>query len=307
MNTPNSIQLIQGTIITGQWKQQTYMVERLLGEGANGKVYLVQHKRQYYALKIGFDIVDLQAEVNVLQLIAKKQPELHLNVFDIDDLQLASGEKYPFYIMRFVEGTTIASFLQGQSVDWFPLIGLHLLEKLAKLHQIDWIFGDIKEENVLVSKYGKTELVDYGGATEFGKSVRQFTEIYDRGYWNAGSRTADAKYDLFSFAVLAIQLLEANKLNILTKRTAAHDRSIVQLLDIVKENEQLQPFAPWLHKALYGQFIHSEEAVTLWRQAVKKHQITKQPSNRLPLWLKGLAALSGMMLAVATFIWMIGL
>ena len=64
----------------------------------------------------------------------------------------------------------------------------------------------------LVADYGRPELVDYGGATAFGKGVRQFTEIYDRGYWNAGSRTADAGYDLFSFAVLCIQLHEGRRL-----------------------------------------------------------------------------------------------
>ena len=52
-------------------------------------------------------------------------------------------------------------------------------------------------ENVIVADYGHVELVDYGGVTAVGKSIRQFTEIYDRGYWNAGSRAADASMIYF--------------------------------------------------------------------------------------------------------------
>ncbi|MFD2115456.1 phosphotransferase [Paenibacillus yanchengensis] len=307
MTTPNQLQLERGTTIFGKWQKQKYVVERLLGEGANGQVYLVHHKREQYALKIGFDVVDLQAEANVLRMIAKQQPELYIQLLDVDDVQLPTGESHPFYIMRFVEGVTVTQFLQQQSVDWFPLIGLHLLEKLSKLHQIGWIFGDVKADNILVSKYGKAELVDYGGATEFGKSVRQFTEIYDRGYWNAGSRSADFKYDLFSFAVLAVQLLEPEKLNAITKQSLPQNRSISNLLDIAENNGQLKQVAPWLHKALHGQFVHSEESLALWRSLLRQHHRKKVAVNRLPLWLKGLAAISGAMLAGATFIWFIGL
>ena len=63
----------------------------------------------------------------------------------------------------------------------------------------------------MVSAYGSVELIDYGGVSPFGR-VKQFTEWYDRGYWNAGSRTGDISYDLFSFAVMCIGLLDEKSL-----------------------------------------------------------------------------------------------
>ena len=69
------------------------------------------------------------------------------------------------------------------------------------------------------------ELVDYGGVTAFGKGIRQFTEIYDRGYWNAGTRVSDAGYDLFSYGVLCVQMFADRALYRLTAETLPQNRS----------------------------------------------------------------------------------
>lgn len=45
MTTSFDLRLKPGMVLTGKWKQGRYRIERLLGEGANGKVYLVEHKR----------------------------------------------------------------------------------------------------------------------------------------------------------------------------------------------------------------------------------------------------------------------
>ncbi|MEC0172970.1 serine/threonine protein kinase, partial [Paenibacillus graminis] len=57
-----------GTVISGKWRGNRYVVERMLGRGANGTVYLVQRegRRERYALKIGNDTLELQSEINVL-------------------------------------------------------------------------------------------------------------------------------------------------------------------------------------------------------------------------------------------------
>src|SRR5690606_7564937 len=126
-------------------------------------------------------------------------------VIEVDDLWSAHRRvTYPFYVMRYIEGIHPAKFLRENGEDWFAVIGYRILGKLAELHAHGYGFGDLKSDNILVSGYGTTELIDYGGLTSFGKSVRQLSERYDRGYWRAGSRVADAEYDLFAFAVLCI-------------------------------------------------------------------------------------------------------
>jgi serine/threonine protein kinase len=294
-------ELRRGSIVTGKWKQGRYRVERLLGEGANGKVYLVQRDRQSYALKVGFDAVDLQSEINVLQSLAGGQKKHHAEPFlyDVDDLYAADGTKYPFYIMRYVLGMQITSYLKHHGMEWFPLTGLNLLNKLAALHEAGWVFGDLKAENVLVADYGHVELVDYGGVTKCGKSIRQFTEIYDRGYWNAGSRSADPGYDVFSFGLLCIKLHEPKRLQQIISELLPQNRSTLELLELARTSTALQPLAGWLQRAFEGQYVDAKEAAAAWRLLMHRKDVRKQQT--IPGWLKSLAACSALLLATSVF------
>ncbi|MFF2484462.1 phosphotransferase [Paenibacillus sp. NPDC058071] len=300
MTTSFKMGLRRGMTVTGKWKQNRYRVERLLGEGANGKVYLVQKDRAWYAMKIGADAVDLQSEINVLQALAKQGKRgVEPFLYDVDDLQGPDGREYPFYIMRYVRGTTLSGYLNENGPEWFPLLGLNLLGKLAELHGKGWVFGDLKVENVLVADYGYVELVDYGGVTAAGKSIRQFTEIYDRGYWNAGTRSADAKYDLFSFGVLCLQLLEPKKLQLLTAGLP-QNRSSEELLQVAASSPQLAPVSGWLRQAFSGQFGDAAEGAEAWRLLMHRRE-TRRSGGDTPVWLKGLAAVSAVMLGVSIY------
>lgn len=303
MTTSFDLELRRGTTIIGKWKQARYRVDRLLGEGANGKVYLVQRDRAWFAMKLGFDSIDLQSEINVLKLLADKQSALGTQLVDVDKLFAPDGKEYSYYVMRYVRGVTAADYLLRQGVEWLPLAALNLLDKLSKLHAAGWIFGDLKAENVMVSDYGRVELVDFGGATEIGKSIRQFTEVYDRGYWNAGSRSADSAYDLFSFGVLCIHLLEPGRLMRLSRQLLPQNRSAADLMQLVNESQALKPVSAWLSLAFTGGFANTEEATALWKGLLQQKE-TKS-SVAVPGWLKGLAVISGMMLII-TLIWWLG-
>ncbi|MDQ0063674.1 serine/threonine protein kinase [Paenibacillus harenae] len=300
MATSFKWELRRGATVTGKWNQGRYRVEKLLGEGANGKVYLVQQGRTWYALKVGADAVDLQSEINVLQSIAKqKRNGLEPFLYDVDDLYGPDGKEYPFYIMRYVRGLTLADYFKKQGTEWFPLVGLNLLGKLSHLHEAGWVFGDLKIENVLVGDYGHVELVDFGGVTAKGKSIRQFTEIYDRGYWNGGPRSADERYDIFSFAVLCIQLHEPKQLHQLTLELLPQNRSADELQQIVESSQALKPIAGWIRKALAGGFMNAKEGYEAWRVLMHRRD-THRPSST-PGWLKGLAAASAILLVTSVY------
>ncbi|NBD28068.1 serine/threonine protein kinase [Paenibacillus glycinis] len=306
MTTSFDWSLPRGTLIRGKWKQGAYRVEKPLGEGANGKVFLVERQRYLYALKLGADAVDLQSEVNVLQAIAGQKRRLGSKsgafLVDVDDYQAADGKDYPFYVMRYIKGMTLGDYLERQGKEWLPVVGFHLLGKLAELHEAGWAFGDLKVENVIVEDYGRPELVDYGGATAFGKGVRQFTEIYDRGYWNAGSRTADAGYDLFSFAVLCVQLYEGRRLAQLSAGLLPQTRTQEELAKLAATSPQLKPLSGWLRKAFYGEFRNAREAAASWQQWMHRPNRERGHAGApAPRWMKGLFALSAAVLATTVY------
>jgi serine/threonine protein kinase len=293
-----------GTEIRGKWNGNIYRLERLLGLGANGQVYLASSGiRRSCAVKIGIEAAELQGEANILASLDHSEKNRPPFLLDVDDAVL-EGKEVPFYIMRYIPGSPVKEYLHKQGSHWFGVIGYQLLERLAQLHDAGWVFGDIKSDNVLVREYGRVELVDYGGMSAIGRSVRQFTEIYDRGYWSAGSRVADPAYDCFAVAILWIHALDGKRLMQLTKTLIPQNRHPSEIMKLVRSNPKLLPLENWMEKALTGQFQNTREASRQWRNTVRKAHLTTTSSGRVPAWMAGLFAASSVLCISLAAIWL---
>mgnify|MGYP001313609945 FL=1 len=281
MSTLSDRTFPNGTFISGKWHRRRYRVERLLGVGANGQVYLVRRNQSLYALKAGYEALDHQSEVNVLKSLMKASPEFRHYMIDADDF-VWNGQNIPFYVMKYVKGRSLPEFIRLKGVEWLPVIGLNLMRKLRALHRLGWVFGDLKPENVIVTDFGGVELVDFGGVTPMGRSVKQFTELYDRGFWKAGTRVADEAYDLFSFAVLYILSAKENGSPAVMANLLPQNRGIDVLLDEMSTIPAIQPVSAVLKKALAGQYRSSEEALRDWRKATPSVAEPKQATSGTP-------------------------
>ncbi|GIP41338.1 hypothetical protein J31TS4_46180 [Paenibacillus sp. J31TS4] len=265
MTTSFDVRLDAGSVVTGKWKKRSYRVDRKLGAGANGSVYLVYGGRERYALKLSASVLELQGEINLLRKLARAGGGFADFLVDADDTE-ADGRTYAYYVMKYVPGEPPGQFLARHGRDWIGVIGLHLLRRLQELHWNGWVFGDLKTDNVLVSGHGRVELIDYGGVSEKGTGVRQFTEVFDRGYWGAGSRVAEEKYDLFAFGILVMQLL-GRRLACFSPQLLPQNRTVQLLLEELEEDPAYGGYGPFLHKVLTGGFAGTEEAIASWRQA----------------------------------------
>ncbi|WP_067926443.1 protein kinase domain-containing protein [Alicyclobacillus shizuokensis] len=192
--------LSPGTAVVGRWTQRRIAVERVLGEGANGRVYLVRTDgRGQAAMKVCPSSQDIALEWAVLE---QMRGGAFPRGFFIDDA--AGVPACFFYVMEWVPGQPLsrcASRLRGR--DWDELV-LQLLRGLAGLHQGGHAYCDVKPQNILIERGSSltARFVDVGGVTPFGRSVRQFTPTYDRAFWGFGDRRADAQYDLFALALM---------------------------------------------------------------------------------------------------------
>lgn len=294
-----------GTVISGRWHKERYIIRRKLGSGANGIVYLVQQAGggAHYALKLGYDTVDLQSEINILKTLQSKDRRRKGSsvpyLVEVDDVTLPCGPT-PFYVMRYIKGEPLSVFISRKGIQWLDLSGLHVLRQLERLHETGYIFGDLKPDNIMVAPYGDAELIDYGGVSQIGRSVKQFTEWYDRGFWNAGSRTADPAYDWFSFSVVCMHLLAGEEL-----KKAAHSlpqtRSRDDLLAIAGRHPNLKPYTAWLRRGLTGNFESSSEACRCWESTISRTG-AKRPGFRTPRWLTGAFILSILLLGCALYL-----
>ncbi|WP_438448970.1 protein kinase domain-containing protein [Gorillibacterium sp. sgz5001074] len=304
MNTSSNPPLYVGMRVQGKWNGGEYRIEKGLGEGANGKVYLVSRGEALVAMKVGTDAMDLQAEANVLKVLSKMEGSFRRFLLDVDDFHM-EGKDYPFYIMKYVRGRQLQEYMGAKGKDWFPVVGLRLLEKLAELHAKGYVFGDLKRENVLVSEFGHVELVDFGGVTPMGKAVKQFTELYDRGYWNAGIRSADGAYDVFAFAVLCVHVCGGPKTSF-NKAILPQVRNLDELLAEIRSDPQLKEYAPFLLRALKGEIPSAGQALAEWRGLLKNRTgHTPAGMGQLPtLWVKaGFAASVMLFAAVLWYYW----
>jgi serine/threonine protein kinase len=288
--------LREKSIIRGKWQGNRYEIVRKLGSGANGNVYLViAAGGRKQALKISAEWQVLQSEINILQTL--HFGEGHQYVLDADEVELA-GELCAFYVMRWVDGCDLRTFVRDHGRDWLLPLGTQMLRQLRHLHLQGYAFCDLKAENVLVERHGRVQLIDYGGVTAFGCSLRQYTEQTDRGFWRAGERVAAADYDWFAFAILCIDCIVPKSLQRLA--TIPHnERSVTVLLKLVEQEAELASLRSFLRHALKGSFGSPDRALDVWHST----RLTKSVSpisRTMSSWLKIIFACS-----ILLFIWTI--
>ncbi|WP_287021310.1 serine/threonine protein kinase [Cohnella sp.] len=304
MTTSSESRLPPGTVLRGKWNGKSYTLRRLLGVGSNGQVYLAASGRSICAVKIGQDPAELQAEANVLASLDKRERGRSPFLLDVDDA--VAGERVlPFYAMQYVPGMPVKTYIRRYGEEWVGVIGYRLLKRLSELHAAGWVFGDLKSDNILVGQYGRVSLVDYGGTTAMGRGVRQFTELYDRGFWSAGSRTAEPSYDWFAVAMLWIHVLDGKRLVQLSRTLLPQNRHPRELMTLVRTNRLLKPLESWLERALAGGFRDTEEACEAWRLLQQPQQRQAGNKSGVPGWMAGLFAVSLLLFVSVTAYWLL--
>lgn len=259
-----------GTVIQGKFKGNRYTVKGKLGEGAIGAVYLCQGKRQSCALKISEKQTSIVLEVNVLKSLEQvRGNRLGPALLDVDDWVAPNGRTFSFYVMEYVQGMGMRQFFQKHGTSWLGPVMLQLLDDLTHLHDSGWVFGDLKVDNLMVSENPpRIRWVDVGGMTQIGRSIKEYTEFYDRGYWGLGTRRAEPSYDLFSVVMVFLDLFYPKQFPRPPKGRAKY---LYKRIDQVRA---LQVYAPVLKKAIVGKYPSANDM-----KRELRHVLLKQKDN----------------------------
>ncbi|MFE8698825.1 serine/threonine protein kinase [Cytobacillus sp. FJAT-53684] len=249
----NPFNVHPGTVIVGKWHRNHYTIVKELGFGANGIVYLARSGNQQVALKMSENGISITSEVNVLKSFAKVQGSaLGPSLLDVDDWPQRDGQ-ISFYVMEYIQGPDLLTFIQQNGHVWTEVLMLQLLNDLHTLHQNGWVFGDLKPENLIVTgPPARIRCIDVGGTTIQGRAIKEFTEFFDRGYWGLGTRKADPSYDLFAVAMILINIAYPKRFN----KTSG---DLKQLTSMIQEKKELKKYEGILLNALKGKFMSAND------------------------------------------------
>jgi serine/threonine protein kinase len=122
----------------------------------------------------------------------------------------------PYLVLPLIEGNTVAALLRREVSLPFAL-KLGILRQtalgLAALHAADYLHGDLKPENLLLSPSGHLTLIDLGSA----RLIRETGSIWNRPVLGSpaylapelftSSMSGDVRSDLYSLGVIGYELL----------------------------------------------------------------------------------------------------
>ncbi len=158
----------------------TFRVEKLLGAGGMGEVYLAQDEKleRKVALKIlPAEYISSDDRVRRFQLEARSVSILnHPNIVTVYDVGTVDGLSY--IATEYVEGKTVRELIGSDlTVSDVLTIVMQACEALSIAHAAGIIHRDIKPENIMVRPDGYVKILDFGLVKLSGESPPTITTL----------------------------------------------------------------------------------------------------------------------------------
>jgi tetratricopeptide (TPR) repeat protein/predicted Ser/Thr protein kinase len=144
-----------------------YQVEKLLGRGGMGAVYLAHRADGEFNHKVAIKIIGLPFELEVLRERFRQERQIlaglnHPNITRLLDGGVTNdGQLY--LVMEYVEGLPIDQFASADTVTKLGLFR-DVCSAVQYAHQNLIVHRDIKPSNILVDGGGTAKLLDFGSA-----------------------------------------------------------------------------------------------------------------------------------------------
>jgi serine/threonine-protein kinase len=207
----------------GQTIGGRYRIERELGEGGMGVVYLVSDQQvvgEIFAVKVLKEALDPQALQLLREEVRQTRKLSHPNILDMHSVNVDGKRLY--VLMEYLEGKTLNTLLDeefGRGMPFshaWPIIE-DVGAALGYAHDHNVIHSDLKPANVLLTTSGKTKLLDFGIARisrgpllHKRSGSRALTPAYASCEMLKGEQ-ADPRDDIYSFACVIYEMLSGDR------------------------------------------------------------------------------------------------
>ena len=207
----------------GQLLGGRYRIERELGEGGMGVVYLVADEQvpgESFAIKVLKEELRPEALTLLREEVRKTRKLSHQNIVNVHSVNV-DGQKL-YVLMEYLEGKSVDSLLDeefGRGLPFshaWPIIE-DVGAALGNAHDHNVIHSDLKPANVFVTTSGRTKLLDFGIARvsrgpllRAPSGLRALTPGYASCEMLEG-KEADRRDDIYSFACVVYEMLSGER------------------------------------------------------------------------------------------------
>ena len=207
----------------GQMLSGRYRIERVLGEGGMGLVYLVSDEQvagETFAVKVLKQGLDPEALGLLRKEVRKTRKLSHPNIVAVHSVNVDGTAHY--VLMEYLEGKSLNALLDedfGRGMPFshaWPIIE-DVGAALGYAHYHNVIHSDLKPANVLVTTSGRTKLLDFGIARvsrgpllHKRSGSRALTPAY-ASYEMLKGKEANPRDDIYSFARVIYEMLSGDR------------------------------------------------------------------------------------------------
>ena len=206
--------------------RKTYRIERKLGQGGMGSVYLARHTLMDEPRALKFLSSEFSNDPSFTSRFLREVRTLrqvrHRNVVDCGDLEPAEDDSL-FFSMEFVDGPDLRGFMRAAPQPFDVETALDITRGIAQglgaAHALGLVHLDIKPENILMARVGASytpKIADFGiVATKENSTTRTrtgfslLTPPYAAPEQWRGIRAAelDGRTDLYSLGGVLFEML----------------------------------------------------------------------------------------------------
>ena len=193
-----------------------YRIDRTLGQGAMGVVYLAEDpllKRKVAVKAVRAEGDERQRALERFQREAEISAQLnHPNIATVYDVGEEPGVG-PYITMEYVEGSNLGQYIREGSLEIetkFSIL-IQAMHALRAAHRHAIVHRDVKPENILVAENGRVKLTDFGIAQTMAPQGGRTGEFLGSPAYSAPELLRGAEptpsSDRYGFAVTAFELL----------------------------------------------------------------------------------------------------
>ena len=204
-----------------------YELVREIGRGGMGRVYLAEEVREAFTRQLALKVIDRPWGASDRERRFRSEVRILASLEHPGIARFLEGGELPggtlFLALEYVDGQDILTFAnqRGLATDERVRLVVEVLGAVAYAHQQGVVHRDLKPPNILVDRFGRTRLLDFGVAKlleEDGASAHPLTEpelrVFTPAYASPeqfSGKPVSVASDIYSAAVLLYELLTGSR------------------------------------------------------------------------------------------------